>query len=108
MERNSFINCIFSGTLIQKSVHNRTEESLPMEHLAKPLYSGKLFKQSLHQNEISLDLDGSGGSALYSWAGEEFAKAGISLDRRDKIWHGGTIDGDKTCHHDKRTKEMHN
>jgi hypothetical protein len=55
-------SCIFRGTLIQESVHSRTEDPVPTEHLAKLLKSDKLFKQSLHQKEISLDLDG--GKAL--------------------------------------------
>jgi hypothetical protein len=51
-------SCRFSGTVAQIYVHSNTEEPVPMEHLAKILKSGKLFKQSLHQNEISLDLEG--------------------------------------------------
>jgi hypothetical protein len=37
-----------------------TQKNVPIEHLAKFLKSVKLFKQSLHQNEISLDLEGGG------------------------------------------------
>jgi hypothetical protein len=58
LQRNTGVEAVGLVEQWPKYLSIVTQKNVPIEHLAKFLKSVKLFKQSLHQNEISLDLEG--------------------------------------------------
>jgi hypothetical protein len=57
-----WVHLSFKGISDQVSYHKRIEFPFTKVQIARFLYVGKVFRQSLHQKEISLDL--AGGKAV--------------------------------------------